>query len=492
VIIEHLPVSVILVYCIAALLMPMARMVHKSGMVLTALSAAFLAVGCSILTLIKTLEEGVLRYSVGGWAPPIGIELVADPLSAFFLLVVNLVAAVVLSQSVLNTKLASDTHTMSFQACQMLMLAGFSGIIGTGDLFNLFVFLELSALASYAVLGNGSGRAAHSTFRYLIIGTIGASFYLFGLGFLYAETGSLNMGDVSRILALNGMGMPAQIAFSFIVIGIWLKMALLPLHQWLPDVYTDAPAMSTALVAPIGTKVAVYVLLRMLYGVFPGESALGILYEVLCWAGAVAIIWGSVMAIPQNNFKRMLAYSSVAQIGYIVLGIGMATPFGFIGAVLHVFNHALMKACLFLFSARVESSGSGTDLDQFSSRVRLKFPVATACFTVAAISMIGLPPTAGFFSKWYLLLGSYSNGDWIFIAVILVSSLLNAVYFFRLIEKLYLKTPESESAEDSHGAQIRPSRKNLGMLIFAISILISGLFNVWIVRTLIEPMLPSF
>lgn len=488
---EHLPIVVILTYCLAALLMPGAGLIHRRAPSILAFGTGVLALAFSLMTLWKTLDGGAFRYSVGAWPPPVGIELVADPLSAFFLVAVNLVSSLVLFHAHFSDEAESGERSISYYACVMLMLGGFSGIIGTADLFNLFVFLEMSALAGYAILGTGSGRSAHSAFRYLILGTIGASFYLIGLGFLYAETGSLNMGDVALILETAGMQSTARIALVFIILGIALKMALLPLHQWLPDVYTDAPAMSTALVAPIGAKVAVYVLIRIIYDVFPpglGDWTFP-LHTLLAVAGATAIVWGSVMAIPQTNLKRMLAFSSVAQIGYIALGIGLATPFGYIGAVLHVFNHALMKACLFLFSARLEKSDLGIRIDRLTPETRRLLPVSTACFVLAAISMIGLPPTAGFFSKWYLILGSYESGNWVYVAVILASSLLNAVYFFRIIERLYL----GESAEAaSRPMRVRLTRRNLALVTLAVSILLAGLFNLWIVRVLIEPMVPTF
>ncbi|MGC9451270.1 MAG: complex I subunit 5 family protein [Oceanipulchritudo sp.] len=488
---DHLPIIVILTYFLASLLMPLAGLLGRRAPSVLAVAAGAAALGFSLMTLWKTLTDGAFDYAVGAWPPPVGIELQADPLSAFFLVVINLIGTVVLFHGHFNHPAGTGERAVSYHACVMLMLGGFSGIVGTADLFNLFVFLELSALAGYAILGNGSGRAAHSAFRYLILGTIGASFYLLGLGFLYAETGSLNMGDVALILDAGGMGTPARIGFVFIILGICLKMALLPLHQWLPDVYTDAPPMGTALVAPIGTKVAVYVLIRVLYDVFPagpGNWAFP-LHGILSVAGAAAILWGSVMAIPQTNLKRMLAYSSVAQIGYIALGIGLATPFGYIGAVLHVFNHALMKACLFLYSARLESAGLGVSIDRMGPAIRRRLPVATACFVIAAISMIGLPPTAGFFSKWYLILGSYESGNWAFVGIILASSLLNAVYFFRIIERIYLGDTEEGPAEK---VRVRLTRRNLALVAFAVSILLAGLFNLWIVRTLIEPMLPAF
>ncbi|MFO7724413.1 MAG: proton-conducting transporter membrane subunit [Oceanipulchritudo sp.] len=488
---EHLPIIVILTYCIAALLMPAAGLLHRKAPSILAFASGLAALVFSFMTLWKTVREGAFNYAVGAWPPPVGIELLADPLSAFFLVVINLVSTIVLFHAHFSDGKESGERSISYYACVMLMLGGFSGIVGTADLFNLFVFLEMSALAGYALLGNGSGRAAHSAFRYLILGTIGASFYLLGLGFIYVETGSLNMGDVSLILGDVGMQTTARIGFVFIIIGISLKMALLPLHQWLPDAYTDAPAMSTALIAPIGAKVAVYVLIRLMYDVFPvapGDWAFP-LHTILAIAGAAGIIWGSVMAIPQTNMKRMLAYSSVAQIGYIALGIGLATPFGYIGAVLHVFNHAIMKACLFLFSARLEKTGQGIRIDKLTPATRRRLSVSTACFVLAAISMIGLPPTAGFFSKWYLILGSLESGNGFYVVVILASSLLNAVYFFRIIERIYFGNTDTDALEP---VRVRLTRRNLALVTLALSLLLAGLFNVWIVKSLIAPMVPAF
>jgi multicomponent Na+:H+ antiporter subunit D len=205
--------------------------------------------------------------------------------------------------------------------------------------------------------------------------------------------------------------------------------------------------------------------------------------------GAAGILWGSILAIPQTNLKRMLAYSSVAQIGYIALGLGLGTAYGFIGAILHVFNHAMMKACLFLVSARMEESGHGIQIDRLTPASKRMMPVTMACFVVAAISMIGLPPMAGFFSKWYLLLGSYENGDWIFVVVILFSSLLNAVYFFRIIERIYFGNTDEAEEKPVH---VVLSRRNFAVVVLALSLVLAGVFNVWIVNVIIKPMVPAF
>ncbi len=297
------------------------------------------------------------------------------------------------------------------------------------------------------------------------------------------------MRDVGAILAVTGLDRLTTLALAFILVGVGIKMALAPLHQWLPDVYTAAPASSTALIAPLGTKVAAYVVIRLLYDVFPVEPVLAHVraLDVLGALGAVGVLWGSIMAIGQGDLKRMLAYSSVAQIGYIALGIGLGTVYGFIGAILHMLNHACMKACLFLVSATLEVRGKGSKLSAFDATLRRDLPVTTACFTLAALSMIGLPPTAGFFSKWYLLLGSHAEGQWVYVAVILASSLLNAVYFFRIIERMYMGGKD----EPARGVRVPGGLwMTAPMVVLAAGVLGLGLGNVWIVTRLIRPMLP--
>ncbi|MDQ8202062.1 proton-conducting transporter membrane subunit [Pelagicoccus sp. SDUM812003] len=490
---QHLPALPILLYLFLALLMPLA------GKIARGLPATLAWLGSTVVACLGgyglwlTATQGPIHYEMGNWAPPIGIELIADPLSCFFTFAIGAVSAFVLLHSRESVERdVGGRSIMPYYASALLLLAGFSGIVGTGDLFNLYVFLEISALAGYAVLGCGSPKAALSSFRYLIIGTIGASFYLLGIGLLLANTGSLNMGDVAEILRVTGLDSSTVLAVVFILVGLGIKMALLPLHYWLPDVYTNAPATSTALVAPLGTKVAAYALLRLGYEVLPYE-ALAVdlrVFDVVLALGAVGIIWGSVMAIAQDNLKRMLAYSSVAQIGYIAVGFGLATPYGYIGAVLHVINHAVMKACLFLVTANLERQGHGISIKGLNASLRRKMPVTCACFALASISMIGLPPAAGFFSKWYLLLGSYEQGSWAIIVVIVISSLLNAVYFFRVLEKMYLgKDDESETASESSRLPIVMSVSTLAL---ALSLLVLGFGNVVIVSKFISPMLPGF
>lgn len=438
-----------------------------------------------VIHLIQTGQR--IRYFFGGWSPPIGIEFVYDGLAAFIVLVINAVAFLVLIHSRRISEVEFPHKRMAYYAVVMLMMLGFNGMVLTGDLFNLYVFLEISSLSSYALIAIGEKRAPFSAFRYLIIGTVGGSLYLLGIGFLYTVTGTLNIIDMSAMLP-QVIGHSSVIAaLILMLIGIGVKAALFPLHGWLPDSYTYASSSSSALIAPIGTKVAAYILLRImlfLFGVELIDASLPVTTVVGAFAG-IGILYGSIMAIAQSELKKMLAYSSVSQIGYIIMGISLANPFGFIGAVLHVLNHALMKALLFLVSGSMRLKEGHSVITKFNDSYRKKYPWTMAAFTTAAISMVGLPPLAGFFSKWYLALGTIENSSWLLLAVILISSLLNAVYFFRILEKVYLRSPETEQpAETAVSAQ----KNEVGfsmmfpMGVMALALLVVGIFNVYIVE----------
>jgi multicomponent Na+:H+ antiporter subunit D len=378
-----------------------------------------------------------------------------------------------------------------FYAVSLLLLGGLCGIVLTGDLFNLYVFIEIVSLSSYALLGIGSKRAPLSAFRYLVMGTTAGSFYLLGLALIFMRTGTLNMADLATILPSISGDISIGVGIVFLLAGLALKSALFPLHGWMPDAYTDGSSTATALIAPIGTKSALYALLRVCYFVLgPVYAADNHIADALAYAGAAAIVWGSFMAMGQKELKRMLAYSSVAQVGYIALGIGLMSPYGFIGAVLHILNHACMKACLFLVSGNLRRVVGHSYLPNLDASVRREMPWTMAGFSVAAISMIGLPPTAGFFSKWYLALGTVQQGKWLLLAALLVSTLMNAVYFVRIFEQVYLK-PAREGGSGRSAAGEAPASMLVPTLVFAVLLLVLGIGNAVIVARILEPMLPG-
>ncbi len=495
----NLPALIPLAYLVTALLIPLAGAWRRSLAPTLALAGASAGAVLALAGLVQVTAVGPLSYEMGGWPPPVGIEFVLDGLSAFMAAVVAVVGLAALAHGSRTARAETPGRVVPFMSASMIFLTGLTGMVLTGDLFNLYVFLEISSLAAYALLAVGSRQAPLSTFRYLTMGTAGASFYLFGLAFLYLETGTLNMADMGRLLRLVQDLSPVIMGLTFIGVGMALKMALFPLHGWLPDAYTDASSAGTSLVAPLGTKVAAYVLLRVFFYVLDPEYSRSLpLLAAVGYLGAAGVVWGSAMAIIQPELKRMLAYSSVSQLGYIAAGIGLASPLGFIGAVLHILNHAFMKACLFLVAGNLRVRRGHSHIPRFDRSLRQAMPWSMAAFALAALSMIGIPPTAGFFSKWYLALAALEQANWLLLAALLASSLLNAVYFFRVLERVYLiraPTPQGVGGLGAAPAVLEEGEASSSMLVptlvLAGGLLVLGLGNAWLVTHLIRPMLPA-
>lgn len=427
-----------------------------------------------------------IRYPLAGWPPPFGIELISDPLAAFICAVITTVTFLILWQSrpVLRRELPG--RSVSFLCLSLILEVGLLGMVLTGDLFNLYVFLEIASLASYALMSVGHRQAAVSAFRYLLLGSIGGSFYLLGIGFLYVLTGSLNMADTASLLQTQSVEPVILVAMSLMTVGFALKMALFPMHRWLPDAYTYASSTATALIAPLMTKVSAYALIRLLFFVYSGSPlSREPVTDVVAWLSCAGIIVGGLMAMAQTDFKRMLAYSSIGQIAYIGLGIGMATPEGLIGALLHILNHALMKACLFMAAGGIMLKRGGMNLEDLRGLGR-RMPWTGACITIAALAMVGIPPTVGFFSKWYLAWAAVQEGQWIFVTVILGGSLVSAVYLFRVIELMYTRDAASPAS-----TQEIPWSMRIPLTALALSIVIVGLSSSWFVTEILVKAVPN-
>lgn len=481
----HAPILILLPVLLTAFVVPLVGLWRYDPAVRIAQLAAAVSFAFAVLGLGTVLSRGPVHYYLGGWAPPLGIEYVLDPLSAFVALIVTfvgLLALIYARQSVLHEL---PEKVVPFFTVALLLLAGLIGIVVTGDLFNLYVFLEIASLTAYALMAIGSGRAAVASLRYLILGTVAGSFYVLGVGFLYFSTGSLNMADVARLLPPLYESRPVLAGAILIVVGLTLKMALFPMHIWLPDAYTYAPSAVSGLIAPIMTKVMAYALVRLFLDVFQPAYLRDMfpITSLIGWLAAAGIIVGSVMAIAQADLRRMLAYSSVGQIAFVALGIGLGNPLGLIGALLHILNHAFMKGCLFLIAGAIRYRAGTFEIPNLGGLGR-RMPWTTAAFTVAALSMVGVPPAAGFFSKWYLVLGSIAAGNWLFVAVIVASSLLTCVYFFRVLEKVYLTLPSGEVA--SLPVKDPPAGMLAPILLLAAGVVVIGLMNAVIVARVLE------
>jgi multicomponent Na+:H+ antiporter subunit D len=395
------------------------------------------------------VDGNIISYELGGWAPPWGIEYRIDPLNALVALIVAAIGAITLPYALRSVEQEIPLAQRSlFYSAFLLCLDGLLGITQTGDIFNLFVFLEISSLSSYALISMGRNRRAlTAAYQYLIMGTIGATFLLIGIGLLYAETGTLNMMDLHARLPAILDHRTVHTAFAFIVVGVALKLALFPLHLWLPNAYTYAPSVITVFLAATATKVAVYVMLRMVFTVFSsGFLLLTPADNLFLLLGVAGVVIASVSAIYQRDAKRLLAYSSVAQIGYMVLGMGFASTLGVTATIVHVFNHALMKGALFMAVGALIYRVGSSNLDKLQGLGR-QMPWTFGAIFIAGLSLIGLPGTAGFISKWYLVLAALEQQAWLIAIVILAGSLLAVIYMWKLVETLFFAPATETNSE---------------------------------------------
>jgi multicomponent Na+:H+ antiporter subunit D len=409
------------------------------------------SLGVAVTLLSRVLVDGPISYALGGWAAPWGIEYRVDVVNAFVLVIVAGVSAVVVVFARASIeKEIRDERIYIFYTLWLLCIAGLLGMAVTGDAFNLFVFLEISSLSSYALISlSDERRALTAAYRYLVMGTIGATFILIGIGLLYMMTGTLNMMDLAQRLPPVAGTRTVVVAFGFLTVGISLKIALFPLHSWLPNAYTYAPSAVSALLAATATKLGVYMLLRFFFSILGIRFSFEVMAEdrLLLILALLATLFGSVVAIFQSNIKSMLAYSSIAQIGYMVLGISLGSVTGLTAGIVHLFNHALMKAGLFLAVGCLAFRLRTVTLQEIAGIAKY-MPWTMAAFVVGGLSLIGIPLTAGFISKWYLVLGALERAWWPVAAMILLTSLLALIYIWRVVEAAYFRPPPDQ--RDDH------------------------------------------
>lgn len=450
----HAPVlCVVLPMLVAPLLavLPGGRLSWVLTMLTTA-AAFYLAL--VTLAEVRASPVGFLSYVIGGWSEPagIGIEFRIDALNAMVILLVTGIAwlASVFSWPTVRAEIGSQGRLGMFYAAFLLCLCGLTGVAATGDAFNLFVFLEISSLATYVLVAMGAGRdrrALPAAFNYLIMGTLGASFYIIGIGFLYAATGTLNMAAIADSLPALSDNRAVQVGFAFIIVGLGLKAAMWPLHQWLPNAYSYSPSFVTVFLAATATKVALYALVRFLFTVF--EPAYTFEQASFAWILAplsiAAMVFCSFQAVFQTDVRRVLAYSSVAQVGYMLLGVSLATASGVAAGLLHLFNHALMKGALFMAIAGLVLVHRGTAIRDFAGLGRTA-PWTMTAFAIAGLSLIGVPLTAGFMSKLQLGYALFDAGLWWAVLLMVFSSFLAVFYVGRILQAAFFMPPANPAA----------------------------------------------
>jgi len=458
-VIEHLPILQVLIPLLGAPLCLILRQPRLVAMFALLISTLTFMVSCGLLQ--QVMLHDVLVYSLGGWPAPWGIEYRIDYLNSYLLLIVSAMGAIVLvaSQTSIARELPRNRHMLYYTA-YLLCLTGLLGIVCTADAFNIFVFLEISSLSSYTLIALGNDRRAlTAAYQYLIMGTIGATFIIIGVGLMYMMTGTLNMYDLAERLPAVNNSRTVLSAIGFFIVGVCLKLALFPLHLWLPNAYAFAPSAATAFMAATSTKVAVYVLIRFVFSVVGAEFMVTVLplQQIFIVLGVTGVFATSISAIYQLNIKRLFAYSSVAQIGYMIIGLGIGTQLGLTATLIHLFNHALMKAALFLAIGGVVYRIGSSQLSHFAGLGK-QMPFTMAAIVAGGLSLIGVPLTVGFISKWYLVLALLEKGWWPLTVLVLISSLLAVLYVWRIVEWVYFTTPRIiiDDVKDAPLSQLVP------------------------------------
>ena len=494
---DNYPALIVVAPLLAALFAGLAAWIEERLSYPIALVGMAVSLYSAVKVMMMVITSGVINYRMAGWAPPMGIEYRIDLLNGLVLVLVTAVAFFNLIASSKNIEQETGDRKGSFYTIYLLFVTGLLGVTATGDLFNLYVLIEITSLTSYAMVALGDrDRGPLASLNYVFIGVIGASFYLLGVGYLYLKTGSLNMVDVANILSTIEGSSTVLVAFILCMIGIWIKMALFPMHIWLPNAYSYSPVAFARMVAPLMTKVMVYVMIRLMVTVFGLEYIFETLNlaDAVVWIATIAIIAGGVMALAQQNLKRMLTYIIVCEIGYMVGGAWMGNQIGMTGAILHILNDALMTFALFLAVGNMVYKLEKVDLADLQGLFG-KMPWTMGAFVIAAFSIVGVPPTCGFFSKWYLILGAFEAGAYHFVAALVISSLICAILFFKVFEICFFE-PMAEGHGHGHGdghAAVKMEEAPVSMIavsiLVSVSLIVVGLFSGSIVNTVIVPFL---
>ncbi len=443
---QHLPVLQVVVPLLFA---PICILLRRHNLVWgVVLASSWVSFLIASLLLQQVLTSGEIIYAIGGWDAPWGIEYRVDILNAFVLLIITAIASIVMTFARESVhKEISEDRIYLFYTAFLLHLTGLCGVIITGDAFNIFVFVEIASLSSYAMISaSRDRRALLAAFRYLILGTVGATFILISIGLMYAMTGTLNIADMAERIRDVQDTRTIVSAFAFFTVGVCIKFGLFPLHYWLPNAYTYAPSVVSAFLSGTTSKVFIYVLLRFLFMVFGVEYAFETMYLdiILMVAALLAIFSGSIAAIYQDNVKKMLAYSSIAQIGYMVLGISLVSVTGLMAGILHLFNHALIKTALFMSIACFFFRFDSVSLKDLKG-VGRQMPWTAMAFVIGGLSLIGTPLTVGFISKWYLIVAALEKGWWWMAVLILLGSILAVIYIWKVVEVIYFQNGTADS-----------------------------------------------
>jgi multicomponent Na+:H+ antiporter subunit D len=477
---RHFPILMITIPLVCAVLLPFLGYLRQKWVAWAALVPLVSSSILGILLIGKIPSQGYLSYQLGNWAPPWGIEIRVDLVGLFLMLVICGITllALVYSRRYIDKEVSGGRLT-AYYVLFLLMSGAMLGFVATGDIFNLFVFMEILALSSYALVAiTGNRDAVRAAFKYVLMGAPSSIMVLLAIAFVYSATGTLNMADLAGRIADSGYTEVLIVSYILFVIGFGVKAALFPLHMWLPDAHSIAPSPISALLSGLLVEVGAFAILRITFSVFTtgADNLIAGTLDAVSIFAAAAVLYGGIMAIMQKDLKMMIAYSTVSHIGYIFLGITALTEQGLAGAMYHMLDHGLAKACLFLCAGCFIYMKGYRRIDELKGAWR-QMPWTCFAFALASLSVIGIPPTAGFISKFYLIYGNFTSQRWPYALVLLVGAVLAAVYCFRVIYYMFFQ-PGKEGAWEDNTHDAAPSMLvpiwilSLGTLLFGV---LSGL-----------------
>ena len=475
---SNLPIILFLVPFVMGVSMPMLTAKRRNWCANFTLGAFVVMLVLSIINLRFVLTEGPVEYALGGWTAPLGIAWLNDTVAAIVVLTISVVAllSIIYGRVVVTADLEKN---VPYYTLILIMVSGLVGIIFAADLFNVFVFLEVAALTGYALVGAAGGKSLVYAFRYLLLGSFGATLYLLGVGHIYVATGTLNMGDLAVRLPELMTSTAVVSGFIYIFLGLSIKMALIPLHSWLPDAYASAPSSITPLLASTVTKVALLAWVRIEYSLIAPNVEVShvpvlVLLEEL---GVFAALIGGALALIQTDLKRMFAYGGISHIGLILIGVSIGNATGFAGGLFYLINDAIMQAALFMIAgALVHYHGIHT-LEDLRG-VGQQSPWLTGALVVVAVAMVGLPPTGGFFGKWNIILGALEAEHYLAAFAVVASTLLTLAYFLKIFS-CWFHQPQSSSSEPLQIAgALRFSLGAISVSMIALGLMSDAIFGI--------------
>ncbi len=420
---------------------------------------------------LAVIRDGAWYYTLGGWTAPLGIRLFVDPLALLMLWMVAIIGGVAAAHAWHDFRPGTPAGAR-FWPLWLLLTAAMNALFLSADLFNLYVCLELVTLAAIPLIAMaGTATAIRAAMRYLLLALLASLVYLLGVALLYNATGTLDLYLMTDGLAASG-GPATSLAFALIAAGLLLKGAVFPLHVWLPNAHASAPGPVSAVLSALVVKTAIYLIYRIWLWTLPAEDPMQGAVELFAVLGAAALIYGGILALLQERLKLVIAYSTVAQLGYLLLVLPLASVTAWQAASYQLLSHGLAKAAMFLAAANIlHAVGSDrlADLERLDQRT----PLSLFALALAGVSIMGLPPSGGFLAKWLLLEAAWREGRWLLLAALVLGSLLAAAYVFRILAA-GLRREDPTEAEDAEGTSPIGRRQAAYALLLAVLALVAG------------------